>query len=184
MSYNMQTKEIYLKRGITIMKKILAILAAAAMTMIFQASAFALADGTQVKDFTLKDLAGKSVSLSEYKGKIVVLNFWATWCPPCRQEMPEFNELSKEFARDGKAVLLAVNMTDGRRDTKSKVADFIKANKYTMPVLLDENQSLANYFGVRYIPSTYIINASGKLTGQIQGGTTKAAVMKLVNEAK
>lgn len=166
------------------MKKFMVFALAAAVTMVFAASAFALSNGTQVKNFTLKDLSGKSVSLDQYKGKIVVLNFWATWCPPCRQEMPEFNEMSKEFAKNGNAVLLAVNMTDGQRDTPAKVASFIKDNKYTMPVLLDTEQSLAVYFGVRYIPSTFVINAKGKLTGQIQGGTTKAAVMKLVDEAK
>ena len=81
-------------------------------------------------------------------------------------------------------VLLAVNMTDGRRETKSKVENFIKETGYTMTVLLDSDQELAEYFGIRYIPSTFVINKDGKLTGQIQGGTTKAAVMKLVEEAK
>ncbi len=166
------------------MKKFMIFALAMAVTAVFAASAFALSNGTQVKNFTLKDLSGKSVSLDQYKGKVVVLNFWATWCPPCRQEMPEFNELSKEFAKSGQAVLLAVNMTDGQRDTPAKVAAFVKDNKYTMPVLLDTEQSLAEYFSIRYIPSTFVINAQGKVTGQIQGGTTKAAVMKLVNEAK
>ena len=166
------------------MKKFMIFALAMAVTAVFAASAFALSNGTQVKNFTLKDLSGKSVSLDQYKGKVVVLNFWATWCPPCRQEMPEFNELSKEFAKSGQAVLLAVNMTDGQRDTPAKVAAFVKDNKYTMPVLLDTEQSLAEYFSIRYIPSTFVINAQGKVTGQIQGGTTKAAVLKLVNEAK
>ena len=84
----------------------------------------------------------------------------------------------------GGAVLLAVNMTDGRRETKSKVESFMKDAGYTMTVLLDSNQELAEYFGIRYIPSTFVINGEGKLTGQIQGGTTKAAVLKLVEEAK
>ena len=92
--------------------------------------------------------------------------------------------MSKEFKKSGDAVLLAVNMTDGRRETKSKVENFIKETGYTMTVLLDSDQELAEYFGIRYIPSTFVINKDGKLTGQIQGGTTKAAVMKLVEEAK
>ena len=166
------------------MKKLMVFALAMAITALFAASAFALSNGTQVKNFTLKDLSGKSVSLDQFKGKTVVLNFWATWCPPCRQEMPEFNDMSKDFAKNGSAVLLAINMTDGQRDTPAKVASFIKDNKYSMTVLLDTDQSLAEYFGVRYIPSTFVINSKGKLTGQIQGGTTKAAVMKLVNEAK
>lgn len=165
-------------------KKFLLLFLALTVASVFATSAFALGSGSQVENFTLKDLSGKSVSLNQFKGKVVVLNFWASWCPPCRNEMPEFNEMSKEFKKSGDAVLLAVNMTDGRRETKSKVESFMKDAGYTMTVLLDSNQELAEYFGIRYIPSTFVINGEGKLTGQIQGGTTKAAVMKLVEEAK
>ncbi|MEG1604283.1 MAG: TlpA disulfide reductase family protein [Cloacibacillus sp.] len=165
-------------------KKFMVIALAAAITAIFAASAFALSNGAQVKNFTLKDTEGHSVSLEQFRGKVVVLNFWATWCPPCRNEMPEFNEMNKEFKKSGRAVLLAINMTDGQRDTPEKAAKFMKDNKYTMTTLLDTEQTLADYFSIRYIPSTYVINAQGKLVGQIQGGTTKAAVMKLVDEAK
>lgn len=142
------------------------------------------AEGRAVENFTLKDLAGNSVSLEQFRGKIVIVNFWATWCPPCRQEMPEFNELSRELAESGEAVLLAVNLTDGRRDTPEKVAKFIKDNGYSMTVLLDTEQAAASEFGVLYIPSTFVIDAEGRLAGQIQGATTKTAVMELVKEAK
>ena len=165
-------------------KKSMLLLFALIASALFASSAFALGSGAQVKNFTLKDLSGKNVSLDQYKGKVVVLNFWATWCPPCRNEMPEFDEMNKEFKKSGGAVLLAVNMTDGRRETKSKVESFMKDAGYTMTVLLASNQELAEYFGIRYIPSTFVINGEGKLTGQIQGGTTKAAVLKLVEEAK
>lgn len=164
-------------------KKSMLLVLALLMTAAFASSAFALGNGDQVKNFTLKDLSGKSVSLDQFKGKVVVLNFWATWCPPCRNEMPEFDEMDKELKKSGGAVLLAVNMTDGRRETKSKVEKFMKETGYTMTVLLDSEQELAGYFGIRYIPSTFIIDREGRLTGQIQGGTTKAAVMKLVDEA-
>ena len=79
-----------------------------------------------------------------------MLNFWATWCPPCRGEMPEFDELDKEFKKTGEAVLLAVNLTDGRRETPERVAKFLKETGYTMTVLLDEKQEAASFFGVRY----------------------------------
>ncbi len=164
-------------------KKSMLLVLALLMAAAFASSAFALGNGDQVKNFTLKDLSGKSVSLDQFKGKVVVLNFWATWCPPCRNEMPEFDEMDKELKKSGGAVLLAVNMTDGRRETKSKVEKFMKETGYTMTVLLDSEQELAGYFGIRYIPSTFIIDREGRLTGQIQGGTTKAAVMKLVDEA-
>ena len=88
-------------------KKSMLLLFALIASALFASSAFALGSGAQVKNFTLKDLSGKNVSLDQYKGKVVVLNFWATWCPPCRNEMPEFDEMNKEFKKSGGAVLLA-----------------------------------------------------------------------------
>ena len=78
-------------------QKFLLLFLALTVASVFATSAFALGSGSQVENFTLKDLSGKSVSLNQFKGKVVVLNFWASWCPPCRNEMPEFNEMSKEF---------------------------------------------------------------------------------------
>ncbi len=150
----------------------------------FVASAYALDNGAKAQNFKLTDLQGKTVSLSDYKGKIVVLNFWASWCPPCKAEMPEFDEMDKEFKKSGEAVLLAVNMTDGRRETKKKVEKFIAEQKYGMRVLLDEGGKAADIFSIRYLPTTYVIDADGVVAGQLVGGTTKAAVMKLVREAK
>lgn len=166
------------------MKKFTMAIMAAMMAALFATSAFAVSVGQPVKGFTLMDMNGRKVSLVDYRGKTVVLNFWATWCPPCRAEMPEFNEMNKEFQKSGKAVLLAINMTDGMRDTKSKVESFLKENKYSMTVLLDDGGKVADSFLIRYIPSTFVIDKDGKLVGKIQGGTSKAAVMKLVDEAK
>lgn len=150
----------------------------------FVASAYALDNGDKAPNFTLTDLNGKSVSLSDYKGKVVVLNFWASWCPPCKAEMPEFNEMDREFKKSSDTVLLAINMTDGRRETKKKVETFIAEQKYKMRVLLDSDGKASNLFGIRYLPTTYVIDADGIVTGQLVGGTTKNAVMKLVKEAK
>lgn len=150
----------------------------------FVASAYALDNGTKAQNFKLTDLQGNTVSLSDYKGKVVVLNFWASWCPPCKAEMPEFNDMDKEFKKSGEAVLLAVNMTDGRRETKKKVEKFIAEQKYGMKILLDTEGKAADIFGIRYLPTTYVIDGDGIVTGQLVGGTTKAAVMKLVKEAK
>jgi peroxiredoxin len=150
----------------------------------FVASAYALDNGSKVPNFTLTDLSGKNVSLSDYKGKVVVLNFWASWCPPCKAEMPEFNEMDREFKKSGDTVLLAINMTDGRRETKKKVETFISEQKYKMRVLLDSEGKASNLFDIRYLPTTYVIDAEGTVTGQLVGGTTKNAVMKLVKEAK
>ena len=118
----------------------------------FVASAYALDNGSKVPNFTLTDLSGKNVSLSDYKGKVVVLNFWASWCPPCKAEMPEFNEMDREFKKSGDTVLLAINMTDGRRETKKKVETFISEQKYKMRVLLDSEGKASNLFDIRYLP--------------------------------
>ena len=167
------------------MRKIL-ILATITLLLIsvFATFAYATQNGTKAKNFTLKDLNGKAVSLEQYEGKIVVLNFWATWCPPCRNEMPEFDELDKEFKKSGAAVMLAVNMTDGRRETKKTVEDFMKNNKLDMRVLLDTEGAAAGAYGVRYLPTTYVINTKGVITGTLVGGTTMANVLKLVKAAK
>lgn len=161
-----------------------AALLALAVILAFGTAAFAMDNGVKAKNFTLKDLQGKSVTLDQFKGRTVVLNFWATWCPPCRGEMPEFNDLDKEFRHSGEAVLLAVNMTDGRRETKSKVAKFIADQKYGMTILLDEKGEAATAYGVQYLPTTFVIDGRGVVRGQLIGGTTKDAVLKLVRGAK
>ena len=157
---------------------------ALAVTALLALSASAFAADARARDFKLQDLQGKTVSLSSFKGKIVVLNFWASWCPPCRGELPEFNEMDQDFKKSGEAVLLAVNMTDGQRETKGKVQKFINDQKYGIRVLLDEKGEAAEAYGIQYLPTTYVIDARGVVRGQLVGGTTKAAVMKLVNEAK
>lgn len=96
------------------------------ITVTFATLAHATQKGSKASNFTLMDLEGNEVSLKQFEGKPVVLNFWATWCPPCRNEMPEFNELDKQFKETKEAVLLMVNMTDGRRETKATVQNFIK----------------------------------------------------------
>lgn len=151
---------------------------------LFAAPSFAVGSGELARDIVLTDMSGKQVSLDSFKGKTVVLNFWATWCPPCRGEMPEFDELNKEFQKTGEAVLLAVNLTDGKRETPERVAEFLRETGYTMTVLLDEKQEASSFFGVRYIPTTFILDKDGRLAGQIQGATTKDAVLELLRKAE
>lgn len=151
---------------------------------VFSGGALALTIGEKVPDFELSDLSGKTVALSDFKGQKVILNFWATWCPPCRQEMPEFNELNAELEKSGEAVLLAINLTDGRRETKSKVAEFLKSNKYNLRVLLDTQGEASGMFSIRGIPTTIVIDSEGVMRGQIVGATTKAAVLNTVRNIK
>ena len=159
------------------------LIAAAALTT--AAPAAALTVGDSVSDITLTDLQGKSVSLSHMRGRRIVLNFWATWCPPCRSEMPEFVRMNSALYEKGEAILLMVNLTDGKRDTKEKVREFIRKKGYSsLRVLLDQDGSAADHFGIRYIPTTFVISSDGKVSGVIQGATTEDAVMTLLEDTK
>jgi len=110
-------------------------------------------------DFALKDLFGNDIRLSDYKNKVVLLNFWATWCPPCREEMPALQRLhNKMVGRDFIILAVSVDYMD-----PAKVNDFLIKGGYTFKVLLDtQNQASAKY-GVTAIPATFIIDKKGKL---------------------
>jgi Peroxiredoxin len=133
-------------------------------------------------DFTLFDQDGKQVSLSDFRGKIVVLNFWASWCPSCRAEFPEFNELNKELSKDKNVVLLEINLTDGQRETKDTAMKFINDNGYqNMRVLFDVNSDASKKYGINYIPDTFVIDQDGNLIKSITGETTKEVVLDAIS---
>ena len=117
-----------------------------------------------ITDFTLSDLDNKKISLSSYQGKVIMLNFWATWCPPCRVEMPSMEILHKKM-ENRNFVMIAVNI----RENSSLVKDFIQRNNYTFPILLDETGETAAKYKIRAIPTTYIIDTKGKLAGVFTG---------------
>ena len=114
----------------------------------------------QEADFTLTDLNGKPWHLKELKGKVVLLNFWATWCPPCRKEMPDLEKLYQRFASQG---LLVLAISD---EEVAKVKPFIADTKYTYPVLLDAGGDVAKRFRVNGIPKNFVFNRDGKLVAQ------------------
>jgi peroxiredoxin len=123
-----------------------------------------LKEGTRSIDFELQDLNGKKVSLSSQKGKVVFLNFWATWCPPCRAEMPSMQRLHARF-KDKGLVILAVNLQE---DAKS-VRRFLAANKLSFPVLLDSDGRIGAIYGARSIPTTYLIGRDGSVLAGTMG---------------
>ena len=110
-------------------------------------------------DFTVYDLEGNAYRLSDFRGKPVVLNFWASWCGPCKMEMPDFDEKAKEL--DGKVQFLMVNLTDGSQETVETASAFIASQGYTFPVFYDTDQQAAYAYGVYSIPTTYFIDAEG-----------------------
>lgn len=123
------------------------------------------ADMIKPPDFTLPTLDGKDVSLSDYRGKIVFLNFWATWCPPCKRETPSMEQLYQKF-KDQDFVMLAVDL----KENKETVEKFMTANKLTFPVLLDTKGRVGNAYVVIKIPTTYLIGRKGEVLGKIEGG--------------
>ena len=110
-------------------------------------------------DFTVYDQEGNPHKLSDFRGMPVVLNFWASWCGPCKMEMPDFNETAKEL--EGKVQFLMVNLTDGSQETVETASAFIAAQGYTFPVFYDTDQEAAYVYGIRSIPTTYFIDAQG-----------------------
>jgi len=115
----------------------------------------------------LKDLNGKEVSLGDFKGKKVLLNFWASWCPPCKAEMPDLEKLYQQ-TKDSDLVILAVNLGEDKTTAKT----FIDNNKYNFTVLLDLDQSTANQYNIVAIPTSFFIDKEGNIVSTIKGGIT------------
>ncbi|RLQ96168.1 peroxiredoxin family protein [Falsibacillus albus] len=113
-----------------------------------------LKSGTIAPDFTLKSLNGKNKSLSQFKGKKVILNFWATWCSPCKMEMPELEKFYQKLPEN--TVILAINI-----DSTGDVESFSKKYGITFPILLDKNNAVNEKYGVLTIPMSYLIDGKG-----------------------
>jgi thiol-disulfide isomerase/thioredoxin len=124
----------------------------------------AISDKNPALDFKLKDLNGKEVALSDYKGKKVFLNFWASWCPPCKAEMPDIEKLYEE-TKDSDLVILAVNVGE----SKSEVASFLNDNSYSFPVLLDSDQNIYNQYNIKGIPTSFFIDKDGNIVSSKEG---------------
>lgn len=118
-------------------------------------------------DFTVYDLEGNPHNLSEFRGKPVVLNFWASWCGPCKSEMPDFEEAYQQYGEQ--IQFLMVNMTDGSAETVETVTEFIAAQGYTFPVYCDSDLDAVTTYGINAIPVTYFIDAEGCLVAGQRG---------------
>lgn len=133
-------------------------------TLVFTASTlFAqnIREGAVAPDFAMTLSTGEQLKLSDYKGKAVLLHFWATWCPPCRAELPEMNNLAEKLNADENAQLqfLAVCISD----TEKNRASFMKKNKYTFSGTLDSDNSIALKYGIQGIPTSLLISPDGKI---------------------
>jgi peroxiredoxin len=135
--------------------------------------------GKPAPAFELKDLAGRKVSIADFQGKTVLLDFWATWCAPCRQEMPTFEKLRREFA--GKDVVILTVDVD---EPEAVAAQYMKDEKLTFPVLIAEGTDMVTRYGVVAFPTTLVIDADGRVAAYAVGGRNEAELRELIGKAK
>ena len=135
-------------------------------------------------DFTLYDQYANKHTLSDYKGKTVFLNFWATWCPPCREEMPYINELYEEYKNNqDDVVILGVAFPNmGREGTEEDIKVFLVNNNYKFPVVFDDGGNMVIEYGINAFPSTFIINKDGYIDKYIPGAMDKETMKKLIDD--
>lgn len=137
--------------------------------------------GNPAPDFTLKDLTGREVKLADLKGKVVVLNFWATWCPPCREEIPSMMRLNQAMA--GKPFqMLAVSIDEGGQQA---VAAYFAQSGTTLPALLDTNQAVSKRYGLTGVPETFVIDKKGVILKKLVGAMdwSHPEALKFMNDA-
>ncbi len=120
---------------------------------------------TKAPNFYLEDLKGKKLELKNFKGKVVFLNFWATWCSPCKEELPSMEALYQQF-KEKNFVFIAISVDyEGRKPVK----EFIEKHRYTIPVLLDLKCEILDLYNVKGIPTTFVIDKKGRMIGRAVG---------------
>lgn len=125
---------------------------------------------------TITTLDGEDVTLEDYRGKKILLNFWATWCPPCRKEMPDMQRLYEEN-HDDDFIVLAVNMTNTEKK-RSDVARFVEQYQLSFPILMDENGKVAQQYEILSYPTSFFIDSDGVIRGKIVGEMSKEMMYK------
>lgn len=137
-------------------------------------------------DMELTDQFGKIHTLADYKGKVIFLNFWATWCGPCRNEMPDIQKLYEEYSargEDAEAVILGIAGPEiGQEGTREEIADFMNENGYTYPVLMDETGELFSQYGISAFPTTFMIDREGNVYGYVTGQMTEDIMRSIIDQ--
>jgi len=124
--------------------------------------------------FSVEGIDGNSVALHDIPGKPVVINFWASWCPPCRSHKPAFDKLYQELG--GEIEFMMINLTGSRGETKEGALNYIENQGYSFPVYFDFNGEAARAYGVSGIPHTFFINARGEITHSVSGAMSEHAL--------
>ena len=141
---------------------------------------------TPAIDFELKDQYGKTQKLSDYKGKVVFLNFWATWCPPCKMEMPDIQKIYEKYEKQGEKSEVVVLSVAAPNTQDEKDIDGIKAfleeNGYTYPVLMDDGGYTFGAYRISSLPTTFMIDKEGNVFGYVQGGLTQEAMESIIEQ--
>lgn len=135
-------------------------------------------DEGSAADFTVYDQSGREIKLSDFRGRPVVLNFWASWCGPCRSEMPAFDVAYKAYGDD--VQFMMVNLTDGMRETVESAAECIDEEGFGFPVFFDTGMEASSAYDVVSIPTTYFIDAKGTLVNHVIGAMDEEALMEKV----
>lgn len=135
-------------------------------------------------DFTLQDQFGNSHTFSDYQGKTVFLNFWATWCPPCKAEMPDIQALYEEYGKNSEDLVILGVATPGvgREGSAEDIAAFLEENGYTYPVVMDTDSSLSYWYGIRSYPTTFMIDTDGNVYGYVTGQLTMDIMRSIIEQ--
>ena len=141
---------------------------------------------TPAIDFELKDQYGKTHKLSDYKGKVVFLNFWATWCPPCKMEMPDIQKIYEKYEKQGEkseviVLSVAAPNTQDEKDVEG-IKAFLEENGYTYPVLMDDGGYTFGAYRISSLPTTFMIDKEGNVFGYVQGGLTQEAMESIIEQ--
>ena len=152
-------------------------IAAAAVSLLLGGSAFATNVGEVAPDFTRTDFANRQLKLSDHRGKLVLLNFWATWCPPCREEMPLLSSWQTQFG-GRRLQVIGVSMDD---DAKS-VREFLAQYPVAYPIVMGDVKLAETYGGVLGLPQSYLIDAQGRVVARFRGETDLARMEKQLRE--
>jgi peroxiredoxin len=130
----------------------------------------------EAPDFTLNDIDGRPVSLADYRGKVVILDFWAPWCPPCKREIPDLISLQEQYADRGLRIV-GIGL-----DREDNVASFVRRNGINYPVMVGDDEIAGLYGGIPGIPTTFIIDREGKINKRFEGYTSRAAFEAALNK--